>query len=41
MHQSFSNIVDLDDKSLRALETLVSKVYTGCNGPGSIQTWVV
>jgi hypothetical protein len=32
MHQSFGNIEDLDDKSLKASETLASKVYAGCNG---------
>jgi hypothetical protein len=34
MHQSFGNVGDLDGKSLRASETLVSEVYAGCNGPG-------
>jgi hypothetical protein len=41
MHQSFGNVRDLDGKSLGASETLVSEVYAGCNGPGSIHTWVV
>jgi hypothetical protein len=41
MHQSFGNIGDLDGKSLGASETLVSEVYTGCNGPGCVHTWVV
>ena len=36
MHQSFGNFGDLDGKSLRALETLVSEVYVGCNGPGCV-----
>jgi hypothetical protein len=38
MHQSFSNIGDLDGKSLGATETLVSKVYTGCNEPDLVHT---
>jgi hypothetical protein len=41
MHQIFDNIGDLDDKSLRASETLVSKVYAGCNGSGHVHTWAV
>jgi hypothetical protein len=31
----------LMDKSLGASETLVSEVYAGCNGPGSIHTRAV
>jgi hypothetical protein len=38
MHQSFGNIGDLDDKSLRASETLASEVYVGYNGPGHVHT---
>jgi hypothetical protein len=41
MHQSFSNIGDLDGKSLGASETLVSEVYVGCNEPGNVYTWAV
>ena len=41
MHQSFGNIGYLDDKSLGASETLVSEVYTGCNGSGHVHTQVV
>jgi hypothetical protein len=41
MHQSFDNIEDLDDKSLGATETLVSKVYMSCNGPDHVHTWTV
>jgi hypothetical protein len=36
MHQSFSNVIDLDGKSLEASETLVFEVYAGCNGPGHV-----
>jgi hypothetical protein len=41
MHQSLSNIIDLDRKSLGASETLASEVYVGCNGPGRVHTRVV
>jgi hypothetical protein len=41
MHQSFFNIEDIDGKSLRDLETLVSEVYAGCNGPGHVHMRVV
>jgi hypothetical protein len=34
MLQSFRNIRDLDDKSLGASETLVSRCTWSCNGPG-------
>jgi hypothetical protein len=30
MHQSFNNVIDLDDKILGTSETLVYEVYTGC-----------
>jgi hypothetical protein len=38
---NFGNVIDLDDKSIRASKTLVSEVYVGCNGPRCIHTWVV
>jgi hypothetical protein len=38
MHQIFGNVRYLEGKSLRASETLVFEVYTGCNGPGRIHT---
>jgi hypothetical protein len=30
MHQSFSNVGDLDEKIIGTSETLVSEVYVGC-----------
>jgi hypothetical protein len=41
MHQSFVNVRDLDGKSFGSSETLVSEVYTGCNGLGHVHTWDV
>jgi hypothetical protein len=41
MHQSFGNVGDLDRKSLGASETLVSKMYVGCNGLGHVHVRAV
>jgi hypothetical protein len=41
MHQSFSNVGDIDDKSLRASETLVYEMCAGCNSSGSIHMQAV
>ena len=41
MHQNYGNVGDLDEKSLGASKTLVSKVYVGCNGLGRVHTWAV
>jgi hypothetical protein len=35
---NFHNVENLDGKSFRASETLVSEVYAGCNGPRSVHT---